>query len=249
MPEGKQVSEQGEPSGGGHGTTDIDELAQQFSEVARSLQAHSSPDEVLAEVVASAIQLIPGVDEASISVVIGRRNAASQHPSGELPQLVDAVQTETGEGPCLEALYEQQTVKVPDMASEQRWPQFARRAADLGAGSMLSFQLYVKGDNLGALNLYGRHSNAFDDESEQIGLLFASHAAVAFADAKKIDHLQRAVDTRDLIGQAKGILMERYKITAPQAFQALTRVSQRRNTKIRLIAEELTATRNLTGLQ
>jgi len=114
---------------------------------------------------------------------------------------------------------------------------------------MLSFQLYVEGDNLGALNLYSREPNAFDDESEHIGLLFASHAAVAFADAQKLDQLNSAVETRDLIGQAKGILMERYQISAEQAFRVLTRVSQQRNRKLRDLAAELADTRHLAGLK
>ena len=87
-------------------------------------------------------------------------------------------------------MYEQQTVRVPDMAQDQRWPKFAAAAAQAGAGSMLSIQLWVEGDNLGALNLYSRQVNAFDDESEQVGLLFASHAAVAFADARDMDRLR-----------------------------------------------------------
>lgn len=159
-----------------------------------------------------------------------------------MPEQVDALQSETGQGPCLDAVFEQQTVRVPDMRTEQRWPEFARLAADLGAASMLSFQLYVEGDNLGALNLYARTPDAFTDESEQVGLLVASHAAVAFADARKLDHAKAAIDTRDLIGQAKGILMERHKITAQQAFRILSRASQANQRKLYDLAEELTQT-------
>ena len=160
-----------------------------------------------------------------------------------------ALQTETGQGPCLDAAYEHETVRVPDIAQEQRWPRFAARAAEAGVGSMLSFQLYVEADDLGALNLYSHHPDAFDDESEQVGLLFASHAAVAFADARKLDQLSRAIDSRDLIGQAKGILMERYSIDATQAFRVLTRVSQNTHRKLREVAEDLVRTGRLEGLQ
>lgn len=216
--------------------------------MARSLRAQSDIDEVLKEVVAAAVRLIPGVDEGSISVVMGRREVTSQHPSGHLPARVDALQTEVGQGPCLDAVFQEQTVRVPDMAQEERWPHFARRAAALGAASMLSFQLYVEGDNLGALNLYSRQVHAFDDESEQVGLLFASHAAVAFADVQERKNLTAAVATRDLIGQAKGMLMERYSIDADQAFRLLVRISQHRNTKIRTIAAELVTTRQIPEL-
>ena len=163
----------------------------------------------------------------------------SHHPSSELPELVDALQMETGEGPCLDAAYEHQTVRVPDMASEERWPKFSAAALKLGAASMLSFQLYVDGDNLGALNLYGRTAHCFDEESEHVGLLFASHAAIAFADAEKVRHLNLALVRRDLIGQAKGILMERFKLTPEQAFRTLVRVSQDNNRKLFDVAEEL----------
>jgi len=152
---------------------------------------------------------------------------------------VDALQHEFGEGPCLDAVYEHKTVRVDDMASESRWPAFASRAAEAGARSMLSFQLWVEGDNLGALNLYSRRPHAFDEDSEHIGLLYAAHAAVAYAAAQRQDQLQAAVDTRDLIGQAKGILMERYGIDDDRAFAFLVRLSMDRNQKLRDIAQHI----------
>jgi len=240
---------QGEPSAEDQGTAvGQDELGRQLSELARHLQAEDDVDAILDEVVRAAVQLVPGTDEGSISVVTGRRQVTSQSPSGDLPAQVDALQGEVGQGPCMDAVYEQQTVRVPDMAHERRWPDFARRAFELGAGSMLSFQLYVEGDNLGALNLYARQPNAFDDESENVGLMFASHAAVAFADAQKLEQLRAGIDSRDLIGQAKGMLMERYAIDADRAFTLLTRISQQRHRKIRDLAAELTSSRHLIGL-
>jgi hypothetical protein len=155
---------------------------------------------------------------------------------------VDAVQTETGKGPCLDAAYEHETVRVNVMGSEDRWPKFGARAAALGAASMLSIQLWVESDNLGALNLYSYTAGSFTDESEHVGLIFASHAAVAFARADKVHHLNVAVARRDLIGPAKGILMDRFKITAEQAFSILVRVSQDRNRKLFEIAEDLAHT-------
>jgi transcriptional regulator with GAF, ATPase, and Fis domain len=221
------------------------DLASELSELARTLQRGGGTDDVLDEVVRAAVLLIPGADEGSISVVLGRKDVISHNPSSELPARVDALQEETGEGPCLDAVYNHQTVRVSNMAEESRWPHFARRAQEAGAASMLSIQLYVEGDNLGALNLYGRRADAFTDESERIGLLFASHAAVAFAGAQKLEQLNEGLDTRDVIGQAKGILMERYKLTATQAFTLLVRASQSRNLKLRDVAYELTSTGQL----
>jgi len=108
---------------------------------------------------------------------------------------------------------------------------------------MLSIQLYVEGDDLGALNLYGRAPHAFTDESEDIGLLFAAHAAVAYAGARKSGQLTNALASRDVIGQAKGILMERYAITADRAFLILTRISQDSNRKLFDVASTIVSTR------
>jgi hypothetical protein len=224
------------------------QLAQTLSALARSLEAEDDTEAMLDDLVAAAVAQIPGVDEGSISVVLARREVSSQSPTGDLPRRVDALQTETSEGPCLDAAFKERVVQVPDMASETRWPRFARRAAAAGAASMLSLQLWVEGDNLGALNLYGRQPHGFDEESVQVGLLFVAHASVAMAGAQKHDHLTAGLATRDLIGQAKGILMERYQIDAQQAFALLVRASQHRNRKLRDLAAELTTTGQIAGV-
>jgi GAF domain-containing protein len=219
----------------------LDDLAVRLSRSARDMQREDDPATTLAAVVTAAVQLVPGADEGSITAVTGRRHVTNEAASGDLPRRVDALQQETGEGPCLDSAYEQETVRVDDMSSEQRWPTFARRAAEAGAGSMLSLQLFVSGDNLGALNLYGGRG-AFDDESEHVGLLFAAHAAIAYAAARREAQLLRAVGTRELIGQAQGILMERHRIPASEAFARLVVASQHRNVKLRQIAEALIET-------
>jgi hypothetical protein len=221
------------------------ELAQTLSALARTLEAEDDTERMLGDLVTAAVAQIPGVDEGSISVVRARRDVVSQSPSSDLPERVDALQAEVGEGPCLDAVFEDRVVHVPDMRTETRWPHFAARAAEAGAASMLSFQLWVEGDNLGALNLYGREADAFTEESEQVGLLFVSHAAVAMAGAQKQDRLLASLDARDLIGQAKGILMERYKIDSLKAFALLVRASQHSNRKLRDVAAELALTGEL----
>lgn len=224
---------------------EADLLAGQLGELARSLQGRDDTDSLLDDVVAAAVALIPGADEGSISMVVGREQVVSRNPSGELPRVVDQLQADTGEGPCLDAVFTEQTVRVPDMAHEQRWPKFAARAAAAGAASMLTFQLYVEGDNLGALNLYARRPFAFSEESEHVGLLFATHAAIALVGAQRRDDLERGMVTRDLIGQAKGILMERYRVSGPRAFVLLSQASQRSQVKLRDVAEQLSRTGEL----
>lgn len=214
-------------------------LATQLSDLARELQQEEDVHSVLSGIVDAALHLIPGTAHASISLVTGRKKVDSEVASGDLPRRVDALQTSTGQGPCLDAASEHRIVRVPDLSSEKRWPEFSRGAVKLGARSMLSIQLFVVGERMGALNLYGDAPNAFDSESEQVGLLVAAHAAVAFADSKKISQLGEALLARQTIGQAEGILMERYKITAEQAFILLSRASTRSNIKLRDIAERL----------
>ncbi|MBG6223901.1 transcriptional regulator with GAF, ATPase, and Fis domain [Arthrobacter sp. CAN_A2] len=239
----------GMPSSQYGGSARVRDLATELAELARSLQQEPDTDAILGGFVHAALELIPGVDEGSVSVVLGRRNIGARAPSGDLPVRIDALQMETGEGPCLEAAYDHRTVRVPDMALEKRWPLFARRATEAGARGMLSIQLWVKGDDLGALNLYSYRANAFTDESENVGLLVASHAAVAFAEAEKARQLHAAVDSRDVIGQAKGILMERHKITGEQAFIVLSMASQRTHLKLWDVADHLISSGELPSRQ
>ena len=131
---------------------------------------------------------------------------------------------------------------MDDLASDPRWLVLGPRAAERGIRSMLCLQLFVHRDTLGALDLLGRATSAFTDESEHVGLLLASHAAIAAADAYHFEHVNSALVNRDIIGQAKGILMERFKITSDQAFAVLAKVSQDTNRKVAAVAEDLART-------
>lgn len=218
------------------------DLAEHMRDLARSLRAEDGQEAVLAHMVRAAIDMIPGAEEASISVVTGRSKVQSHAASSDLPCEVDVLQEKVRQGPCIDSAFDNATVLVSDMRAEERWPEFSQGAAALGAASMLAFQLFVEGDNLGALSLISRSPHAFDEESEHIGLLVAAHAAMAFSDTQKLDQLHDALTSRDLIGQAKGILMERYKITAQQAFIVLTKISSITNLKLSKVAEHIAIT-------
>lgn len=234
------TEDRGLPSSAATGTSDgQDGLATQLSELARSLQQRPDPHETLVTIVRAAVELVPGCDEASISVVLGRRRVTSEAASSELPKTVDDLQGRLGEGPCLTAAYEHLTVRVPDMAAEERWPRFTAAAVEAGALGMMALQLYVEGDDLGALNLFSRRAGAFDDESEHVALILAAHAAVAYAGAHEKAALMRKVETGQLVGQAQGVLMERYKVTPEQALALLVQVSQERNEKLLEVARRL----------
>jgi len=223
-------------------TPPAEHLGKVMGAIARTLQEeHGDVDRTLQSITDASITTVPGADFASISLVTGRR-VTPRGATSELAAEIDVLQTEFDEGPCLDALRERITVRVDDFSTEQRWPRFAAEAFRRGAGSLLSFQLFTDGDNLGALNLYADAPGAFDSESENVGQVFAAHAAIALSAARQEQNLRSALDGRDLIGQAKGILMERYRLTAQQAFELLVRSSTHTNRKLFAIAEELTTT-------
>jgi GAF domain-containing protein len=239
-PEHRRTSDQ--PGSAAEGDRAAAELGAIMGAIARTIQhEHGDVDKTLHAITSAARDAIPGADAVSVSFVTGRQ-ARSRAATNDLPQRIDALQSRLDQGPCLDALREQTTVLVDDYANDDRWPRFTREAARAGAGSSLSFQLFVEGDNLGALNVYSNRAHAFDESSESIGLVFASHASVALSSARQEENLRRAMDHRDLIGQAKGILMERHRLTAAQAFQLLARTSSHTNRRLFDLAEELTTT-------
>ena len=238
----------GQPSAQDSGTTArLDTLARQLAEAARSLQGQSSPQQVLDGVVNLARAMVPGAEEATITMVRKDRHCYSAAATSTVASDFDVLQNETGEGPCLDAIWHQETVRVDDLAADPRWPVLGPRAAERGVHSMLCFQLFVHRNTLGALDLLASATSAFTDESEHVGLLLASHAAIAAADAHHLENVTSALVSRDVIGQAKGILMERFKITSEQAFAVLAKVSQDTNRKVSSIAEELARTGTLTA--
>jgi GAF domain-containing protein len=218
-----------------------------FAQLARSLAVPDSLDGVLQCIVEMARPTVPGAEFAGISLVTAHKELQTVAATDDICTQVDRMQYETGEGPCLDATWEQDTVKVDDLKETDRWPTFSYRAASLGIRSVLAFRLFVREDGLGALNLYARAQRSFSDESVHLGEVFATHAAVAWDHAKETNGLQNAIGTRELIGQAQGILMAQHKITAEAAFSLLRTASQQRNVKLRDIAREVADTGALSS--
>ncbi|HEX4729567.1 MAG TPA: GAF and ANTAR domain-containing protein [Jatrophihabitans sp.] len=217
-----------------------------FARLARQLATEEDRDAILRRLVAASVSQIDGAEHAGITVLT-RKAVATPIATDDLVRDVDKHQYTTGEGPCLTAAIEHQhVVRVDDLHTDLRWPEFSTAIADLGVRSMLSFQLYTGEDTIGALNIYAAVPNAFTEDSIHTGALLATHAALAAAAAEKSSNLRIALQSRDTIGQAKGILMERYKLTAEQAFDLLITASQHTHLKLRDIAEQLTATGELT---
>jgi GAF domain-containing protein len=162
-------------------------------------------------------------------------------------QAVDELQLKLSEGPCLSALLSEPSVVVDDTALDPRWPTWGRATAETGYHSMLCVQLRDPAGMAGALNLYGREVAAFDEDDIAVAHVLARHVSIALHNARQMSQLHTAIDARKLIGQAQGILMERYSIDADQAFAVLRRYSQHNNIKLRVIAERLIESRKLPG--
>lgn len=216
-----------------------------LAEVARSLSGADTLDATLERIVAEAVRTVRGAEFASVSLIRARRTVETVTASAEVCRRVDEVQYETGEGPCLDAIWDEEMVLVDDLSATDRWPTFAERAADLGICSMLAFRLFVHDDRMGALNLYASSTNSFTEECRHLGAVFAAHAAVAWDHAREVEGLKAANDSRTLIGQAQGILMAERKITPEAAFGLLQEASQRRNTKLRALAQDVVDTGTL----
>jgi len=219
------------------------ELAQRMAELARAAASPRSVNEVLSDVTATAKELIPGVDTAGILLV--GRNGKYESLAGvsDLPHTLDDLQMNFGEGPCLQAAVDDLIVRTDDFRAEDRWPKYAPAVVELGVLSGLSVKLYTADRTAGALNLFSFTANSFDGEDETVATVLAAHAAAAILASRQGEQLQSALSTRDRIGQAKGIIMERYGINDVAAFDMLKQLSQDSNTRLVDIAQRVIDTR------
>jgi len=221
------------------------ELAQTFADIARQIQAQVNPATTWQCIVEMASDVLPVFEHAAVSLIRKHGGIDTPAATGDVPRLVDAIQYETGEGPCLSAIREQDMFVTGDLAGEERWPQFSQRAVqETGIHSMLAFQLFVEEENLGALNLYSRQIDAFDDHAQALGRVLAAHAAVAMSAATDQEHgeqLEMALTTSREIGIAVGILMNQSRLDRTAAFRCLSQASQRMNIKLHDLAAGIVA--------
>jgi GAF domain-containing protein len=239
-----------EALGSGHVPADLGPLGEQFAKLAQALLDVETVADVLQRIMHATLEIVPGAELVSVTM-------QEQHtfitPFSTDPRAdeIDQVQYAVDEGPCLEAIRTDGTgfAWSADLASDgDHWPKFGPRAAGLGLGSVLGVGLFPGGEQprLGALNIYSTRPHGFDDADRNIALLLASHASVALARARdataarlEATQLTAALQSRDVIGQAKGILMERRGLDAGQAFDVLRSASQDLNVKLTEIAATL----------
>ena len=219
------------------------DLAQRMAELARASAAPRSVDQVLSDVTAAAMELIPGADTAGVLLIGKGGKFDSVAGTSDLPQRLDELQMMFNEGPCVEAALDELIVRTDDFRTEQRWLEYSPAVVEIGVLSGLSFKLYTADRTAGALNLFGFKPNAFDAEDETTGVVLAAHAAAAILASRQGEQLESALSTRDRIGQAKGIIMERFGVDDVQAFEMLRRLSQDGNTRLIDIAQRVIDTR------
>lgn len=220
------------------------DAATTLSRVARDLEEEVDPTHTIAAIVAAAVATVPGAQYGGITLIDRGRTLRSVAPTDEVVTRVDAAQLETMQGPCVDAIREHDTYRIGDLATEVRWREFRRAALGLGIMSMLSFRLFTTSTTWGSLNLYSLEREAFDEDAIILGELFASHAAVALAGSRGRQNLKTALQTREMIATARGMLMQRHDCDDVTAFAMLVTESQRSNTKLRDVAAQMVARAN-----
>jgi ANTAR domain/GAF domain len=216
-----------------------------FARVARELHAALDECGQLQVAVDLAVALIGGCDHAGVSIVQGR-TICSPAGSDDVVRHGDALQYELDEGPCLDSIRSHQTVISQDLPLEERWPRWTPQAiTELGIRAMMSLWLSANTSSYGALNLYADRTNAFEPEDRTNAEAFVTQVSLALAARREINQRSVAMENRTVIGQAQGILMERLRIDADQAFAYLRRTSQAENRKLIIICNEIVETRRL----
>ncbi|BBZ17066.1 GAF and ANTAR domain-containing protein [Mycolicibacterium gadium] len=224
--------------------TQVEATHLRIAELVQSLHGRSDADSdtVVAELAEHAAVQIPGAQYAGITLTRNGKHIETPAATHIYPMLLDKIQQRHQEGPCLTAAWEEKTVHVANLETDDRFPLYRQDAlAETPIKSIMAFQLFIAGETIGALNVYSEAPNVFDSESRNIGLVFAAHSSVAWNSARRDEQFKRALSSRDVIGQAKGMIMERYDVDAVRAFELLRKLSQDSNVPLIRVATELVA--------
>ncbi len=223
-----------------------------LSAIAQVVESGSRPasrDETLSLVTRSAKGCIPGVDSVSISIKDRHGVFQTLAATDQLSLDGDFAQYELGEGPCVDAANGEQIVFSGCIDDDGRYLRYGPRAAELGVASQLALEMYADDRLFGGLNLYSRTVDVFDEEARSIAALFARQGAAAMGYAATVGDLNQALASRKVIGQAMGIISERYSVDETSAFDFLTRLSQTANLKLRVVAAEIVEAANKKGTE
>jgi hypothetical protein len=217
---------------------------QRLLELMQGLSRSLTPgdlDHTLSRITHAAVEVLPEVEYASITVLHTDGRIETVAPTDDVLWGVDAAQYELREGPCYDAAADAVHIVSPDLANDERFPRYAATAVAVGIRAQAGLSLFDAPKSRGALNLYARVTGAFEDLGT-LAALFQHQSAMAIEYAREIQNLREAVRTRGMIGQAVGIVMERYKLNDERAFAFLARLSQHGNVKLRAISEQIIET-------
>jgi transcriptional regulator with GAF, ATPase, and Fis domain len=232
-------------------TDNNNDAYKRIAELAREMSEHLPEDsaKALDELIHNAVDHIPGASYAGITVVDRHdEEVATPAATHEIPRLLDVLQQKHREGPCFDAATDHDSYYISDLQVEDRWPLFRADALEQSPiRSIASFQLFTTRNTVGALNLYSEQPEAFDQESRDLGYIFAAHAATVWGALQRGEQFRSALASRDTIGQAKGMIMERYNVNAIQAFELLRTLSQESNVRLYDVARRLVENEHPTG--
>ncbi len=222
--------------------------ARAIADAARTMNQHQTLDEALQTIVDVARDSVPGFDHVGISSLHRDGTVETMAYSGDLVPQLDDMQYSISEGPCVDTLHGNRVVSASHIRHDQRWPRYVPQAVGLGLRSQLAVQLYLSDEGtLGGINFYSTISDEVTAEAEVLADLFASHAAIALGHAQQREHFNAALRSRKVIGQAIGIVSERYDIDEHRSFAFLVRASSHGHVKLHDVAQELVDERNAAG--
>lgn len=229
----------------------VDGVHRRIADLVQQLHSRTDadPDAVIAELVEHAAAEIPGAEYAGVTITRNAKKIETPAATHKWPIVLDEIQERHREGPCLTAAWEERTVHVADLEHEDRFPHYRHDAMErTPIRSIMAFQLFIADETMGAINVYAEQPNVFDAASREIGLIFAAHSSVAWNSARRDEQFNQALASRDIIGQAKGMIMERYSVDAVQAFALLRKLSQDSNVPLIKIATDLTRKATSPGI-
>ena len=229
----------------------VSSFAELVAELALSYADQRTPEpraSLVEQIVEGAMTILPGVIAAAVETQEkdGRLTAPVRVGDEVVRRLMEN-QNDHGEGPCLDALRDNTQVSVPDLWSTERWPAFSTEARAAGVRAVICTPMEVSGRRVGVLTLLSQDVDfgAPGEDTDALARVFAAHAGLALTGARQLRDMVTAMSSRDVIGQAKGILMERFKIAPDVAFTVLVRASSVTNTRLRTVCEQLCDTGEL----
>ena len=208
-----------------------------LAEAARTINQPRSVQDTLEIIALTAQSSVPGFDDIGISLMHADGTIETRAATGELVWQLDSLQYGLNQGPCVSSLREEPVIVVDHLAQEQRWPKFVPQAVEMGLKSQMALRLYIDDrGTMGGINLYSTSSEQVAEDAPQVAHVFAAQAAMALGHAQEVDQLHDALLSRQQIGTALGIIMERYRLDEHAAFGFLARLSSHSNTKLRDLA-------------